>query len=238
VTVQALWRLFASHFSRPDADLAGPARRDIASAVDLVGDSHIEASAKRVVLARSGMAITLNGVAQGLITDRIADMLRAGGIADVLVDLDETRAMGRHPSGRPWSVGIVDPSDRRRIATTAALQDRALATSGGYGVAFDPARRHHHLFDARTGASAEHYLDVAVGAPDALTANALSTALIVSAPARAQACLDGFASVSARMIRADGSIVLMSSAQGGIDPSQPARQRVKRPGQEMGRSDG
>ena len=211
-TVQPLWRLYASYFSTADSDPAGPAAHEVTQAVGLVEDADVIVSAKRIAFARRGMAVTLNGMAQGLVTDRVASLLRAGGMTNVLIDLGETKALGNHPSGRPWLVGVVDPLDRGRIATAIRLHDRAVATSAGYGMAFDEARRHHHLFDARTGTSARNYLDVTVTAPDATAADALSTALAVCPPERARACLDAFDSATARLTRLDGSVIFMSSS--------------------------
>ncbi len=55
------------------------------------------------------MGVTLNGIGQGYITDRVVELLRAGGIEHALVDMGKTRAIGGHPAGGPWSVGLEDP---------------------------------------------------------------------------------------------------------------------------------
>ena len=96
------------------------------------------------------MAITLNGIAQGSITDRVTDLLRAEGLAQVLVDLGEVRALGRHPDGRAWRVGIADPLAPDRLRETLAIDDQAVATSATTGVRFDAAGRYHHLLNPRT----------------------------------------------------------------------------------------
>jgi len=128
-------------------------------------------------LARAGMAVTLNGIAQGYVTDRVAALLRAHGMDHVLIDLGETRALGAHPDGRPWRVGLADPGDPDRIAEQVPLADMALATSGGYGTRFEASGRHNHLIDPRSGICAPADRSVSVVAPDATTADAASTAL-------------------------------------------------------------
>ena len=75
--------------------------------------------------------IALNGIAQGYITDRVADLLRKEGLDDVLVDLGEIRGLGRHADGRPWTVGLKDPLEPARIVDTLTLENRALASSAG-----------------------------------------------------------------------------------------------------------
>lgn len=43
---------------------------------------------------RPGMQLTLNGIAQGFITDHISTRLKDAGYQHVLVELGETRAIG------------------------------------------------------------------------------------------------------------------------------------------------
>ena len=102
VTVQPLWRLYAAHFSEPGADPKGPPAQAIAQALSLVDYGAVTVDSGRIALARPGMAVTLNGIAQGYITDRVAELLRRAGADRVLIDLGEARGLGRHPSGRPW----------------------------------------------------------------------------------------------------------------------------------------
>ena len=140
ITVQPLWDLYAAHFGRSDADPAGPSSSAITAALGRVGQAALEFAPDRIAFARPGMAITLNGIGQGYITDRIVDLLHAGGVEHALVDMGETRALGAHPSGEPWRVGIESPGMPRQIAERVLLKDRAIATSGGYGTQFELRR--------------------------------------------------------------------------------------------------
>lgn len=176
ISVQPLWDLYAAHFTRNDADANGPPAEAIAAALAHVDHGSIDSDARRVQLRRAGMGITLNGIAQGYITDRVAEILLASGVDRALVDMGETRALGERPSGGPWLVGLEDPRDPGQIAETIPVRDRAVATSGGYGTQFDAAGRFNHLFDPRNGATSDLYLAVSVVAPTATMADALSTA--------------------------------------------------------------
>ncbi|GAA4256813.1 FAD:protein FMN transferase [Azospirillum formosense] len=208
-TVQPLWQLYAGHFARPGADPAGPPEAVLRAARELVDHRKLRVEPGRVAFAGRGMAVTLNGIAQGYVTDRVSERLRAEGMTDVLVDLGEIRALGHHPSGRPWSVGLADPLVDGRNAGTLEIADRAVATSGGYGTPFDPAGRFTHLFDPATGGCAREWLAVTVLAPDATTADALSTALSVAPEARAAVLLDRFPGTAARLTRRDGSVLAL-----------------------------
>ena len=211
VTVQPLWRLYAEHFSASGADPAGPDKAALEQARALVAHGAIALDTARIEFLLPGMAVTLNGIAQGYITDRVAELLRANGIGQVVVDLGEVRALGRHPDGRPWQIGLVDPRAPDALARTVAIENRAVATSGAYGMRFDESGRHHHLFDPRTGRSADHYLSVSVIASNATTADALSTALSAMPLARAAAAIAAAGSATALFTLKDGSVV----SQGG-----------------------
>lgn len=211
MTVQPLWRLYADHFGRPGADPSGPAAAEIEKARQLVDFRAVEIDSARISLARPGMAITLNGIAQGYVTDRVADLLRRNGIANVLVDIGETRALGHHPDGRNWRAGVRDPENPGRTLQSVDLSEMALATSGGYGSPFDPSGRHHHLFDPSDGRSAGRYRSISVVAPTATVADGLSTAL-ASVPLEAVAgCLAAAGASKALLVSPDGSRIWKSA---------------------------
>lgn len=205
VTVQPLWRRYAEHFAAADADPAGPAVDDLLPLVDWRA---ITVSADRVGLQRPGMAVTLNGIAQGYITDRVAERLRSEGMAFVLIDLGETRALGGRPDGTPWRIGLADPAEAGRIAARLNLQDAALATSGGYGTPFDATGRHNHLIDPRSGRSAPARRSVSVMAPSATVADAASTALALLPERETQGLLRRLGARSAYIQDAAGFRVL------------------------------
>lgn len=171
-TIQPLWRLYADHFQRGGGE-EGPVPAAIAAARARVGLDAVRANPDRVVFGRPGMALTLNGIAQGWITDRVTDRLRAAGVTSTLVDMGEIRGLGG-----PWQVGI-DGTD-----AVVPLKDRAIATSSPRGFAFDPAGRYTHIIDPRTGATPSRHARITVTAPTAAAADALSTgaALMDRAP--------------------------------------------------------
>jgi len=52
-----------------------------------------------------------NGLAQGYVTDRIADLLRRNHIDTVALNLGEARTMGQRIDSRDWLVRITDPAN-------------------------------------------------------------------------------------------------------------------------------
>jgi FAD:protein FMN transferase len=211
ISVQPLWQLYADHFwshARVVPDIVARAREVARALVDF---RRIETGAGRIAFAREGMGITLNSVAQGFITDAIADLLRNEGFESAVVDLGEYRTLGRHPDGHPWRIGIrnglATDLTEGGVARTVELEDMALAVSGGYGTTFEPTGRFHHIFDPHTGASANGLVDVAVIGPRATAANGLSTAICVAGEARAPALLDACPGTRAIVTRPDGVAV-------------------------------
>ena len=206
VTVQPLWALYSSHFGAMGADPAGPAAAEVARAAAAVGWRDLEGDGGAVWFCRPGMAATFNGIAQGYVTDRVAELMRRAGITDVLLDLGEFRALGGHPDGRDWAVGVADPLAPDRLLETLHLRQGAVASSGGYGTVFDPAGRFHHLFDPASGRPSPSWAGVTVTAATATLADGLSTALAVACPDKAEAIFARAGGRSAVLVAADGAI--------------------------------
>ncbi|MDO5605777.1 MAG: FAD:protein FMN transferase [Paracoccus sp. (in: a-proteobacteria)] len=164
-TIQPLWAAYAQAWAAghaPDAAMLRAAR-------DVTGWQGVTVDGDAVRL-RPGAALTLNGVAQGLIADRVAALLRAEGLSDVLVDTGEIAARGHTPEGEEWPVSLSD-------GTRLRLSDRALATSAPRGTVFDPAGQVGHILDPASGLPAPAVIEmVSLSAPNAATADALSTA--------------------------------------------------------------
>lgn len=172
VTVQPLWRALALDANGP---ATGRPSSRLAAAAALIDWRAVEASPAEIVLRRPGMAVTLNGIAQGYITDRVADMLRDAGLEHALVALGEQRALGRRPDGRAWQLGS--------ISGPIVLDNSAVAVSGPAPARAAAGSMLPHLLDPHAGGPVAAPWPVAVSAPRATLADALSTALAVAGAA-------------------------------------------------------
>lgn len=165
--VQPLWALYS--------ETSGyPGRAPIRNALTLTDWRNLQISTSRLAFAKTGMALTLNGIAQGYITDQVADLLRAREFVNILVNMGEIAAFGTGPDGREWKAGIALPDGR--LLGDLALQNRALATSAPSGTTFDRDGKVGHILNARTGSAKANYHLASVSAPKAAVADALSTA--------------------------------------------------------------
>jgi len=171
-TVQPLWQCYADHFAAADADPAGPSTDALAAAVKRVGWSNVNFNRDRIVLAHRGMGLTLNGIAQGYITDRVIDLLRQEGIVSSLVDMGEIRTLGRHPGGDAWQVAV----ETAKPSHPFDLVDKAIATTGASGFRFNADGRCNHLFNPATGRCARPATNLSVVTSTAALADGLSTA--------------------------------------------------------------
>ncbi len=178
-TVQPLFRLYAKAGGVADA-----AALDAALAT--VGFGHLGVSTERIAFDRPGMALTLNGIAQGHITDRIAALLRAEGFGNVLVDIGEIAALGAGPTGEGWRIGL-SPAAGESAAPVLRLADRAIATSAPLGTVLDAAGRIGHILHPRHGAVPAPRRRATVLHDSAAVADALSTAAALMSEARIEA---------------------------------------------------
>lgn len=179
VTVQPLWRVFADHFWGGGSDRDGPDAATLERLRPLVDHRAIEVRPSGVRFAKAGMAATLNGIAQGLIADRVATLLQDAGLARAFIDVGEIRALGSAPGGDAW------PVRAGADGALLALTQGAVATSSPSALTFDGAGRLPHLLDPATLRPASAARDVTVVAGSALVADALSTALAIRPGLRA-----------------------------------------------------
>lgn len=175
ITVQPLWRAFSAAAAKGEL----PSEAERASARQLVDWRGLAYDRDHVRLALPGMAITLNGLAQGYAADRALAALRAHGIGHALLDTGEFVASGRKRHGQPWTLGIRAPRDAEALATTLYVEGCGVATSGDYASTFTPDYAHHHIFDPARGDSPTELASVSVMAPTGMLADGLSTAFMV-----------------------------------------------------------
>jgi len=158
--VQPLWQ----HWAQGSGPSASAARQRVRGA-------KIGLASGRVALS-PGTALTLNGIAQGIITDRVAGLLARRGFTPPLIDTGEMRLSGfqRQPVDLPAAGLRLD------------LAEVAVATSAPGALPLDATGRRHHLFDPLSGNSPGWWRSVTVIAPTAEAADALSTGFAVAPP--------------------------------------------------------
>ncbi len=181
-TVQPLWRAIADARGQMDP-------KDERAARALIGWQHVSVTSDGVFYAWPGMAMTLNGIAQGYVTDRVADLLRAAGLTNVLVSVGEIAAFGEREAGRPWRVGL---AERGNDAAEEVLnvRDMAVATTAPNGTLIDAGSAIGHILDPRGGVVTRPWRRLTVVHASAAIADGLSTGLALCDRAQIMECVD------------------------------------------------
>lgn len=182
VTVQPLWSAFEAA-QRGDAGL--PSGQAVLQARSRVDWQALEISPRRIRFTKPGMAITLNGIAQGYAADLVRRQLQAGGIEHALINTGEWAALGQPDAQHGWTLGIANPRDESRLIAQLRMQGRSIATSADNQTIFSSDFKNHHIFDPRTGYSPPELASVTVAAASCALADALTKVMFVAGMERA-----------------------------------------------------
>ena len=183
VTVQPLWALWR----RCQQEGRQPSHVDLQQARSLVCWRDVHIRQQRITLGKPGMALTLNGIAQGFAADQARDALRRHGIEHALLDTGEWLPMGQAPDNGVWRLAVAHPRLPSQVIATLLADGRALACSADNKCSFSADLREHHIFDPRSGRSPRALSSVVVAAKSATLANALSKPLMMGSAAQALA---------------------------------------------------
>ncbi|EKU28311.1 MULTISPECIES: FAD:protein FMN transferase [Alcaligenes] len=180
-TVQVLWEL-CSQAAQRSAKTSIPDAAEIKQALKQVGYQAIHIQDDTIQLQHPGMALTLNGIAQGYITDRITEQLKQAGLEHALVDMGEIRSLGVAPGNRPWRVGLAGDPSHTTSLLNLNVHNQAISTSSGAGTVLSRDGSITHLFNPANGQARPLYRSVSVVAGNATIADALSTAFSWMSP--------------------------------------------------------
>lgn len=163
-----------------------PHNTEIEAALSLFGYEQLEYRFDPPGLRKrtAGMIVDLSAIAKGFAVDEVSDLLASMGHRDHLVEIGgELRARGFSADGDAWEVGIERPeAGARTLATTIALREQGIATSGDYrNIRMIDGQVWSHGIDVRTGYPLTHAaLSVTVVHDSTAMADAWATALLVT----------------------------------------------------------
>jgi len=131
-------------------------------------------------LALAGMSVDLGGIGKGYAVDRVAEMLRAAGVAAALVNFggSSISAVGAPPGKIGWEIAVQD--GEKRLRGTIRLRDGALSTSGSMGRWWTiEGKKYGHLINPISGTPITEMRTAMVITPSATQAEALTKPLVV-----------------------------------------------------------
>ena len=205
ITVQPLVDLFR-RYSNPSGSMSIP-EAELREARELVLAGGWSQNGNSLRMVRSGMGITLDGIAKGHIADEVSAFLKQQGLLHHLINAGgDIVACGEKAPGRPWLVAVDQP-DHSGFVRRLSLRDGALASSGSYEMFYDASHRHHHLISPAAGDSPTALSSVSVLAPSAMEADALATALSVMPPRDGLRLIASLPAYSCLMLTREGRIL-------------------------------
>jgi len=157
-TVQPIWKALST------GDLGG-------LDVHAVGWEYVHRDGQKLSFKRPGMALTLNGIAQGFATDRVKAVLGSFGFQDVVVNVGEYLV-----GSTPVQLGVANAEGQ--VFRSIQLQDEAAATSSPNALALHGS--HNHILHPKDHRLPSIWDTVNVVASTATIADAVSTALALA----------------------------------------------------------
>ncbi len=155
-----------------------PSRDELAWARTHTGMLLLELDESRytVELAASPVRVDLGGVGKGYGVDRMAEILDEWNVNRVLIHggYSSVLALDAPEGTKGWPVTLSDPEDRRRTLARLDLKRGAVSGSG--------LEKGLHIIDPRLARPVEAKTAAWSMAPDAATADALSTAFMIMTP--------------------------------------------------------
>jgi len=165
-----------------DKQFRVPEQSQISSALEVVGSDNIilQEEDNVVKFEFPGMEVDLGGIAKGYSLDQAVRRLKENHIDSCLINAGGQVFCLGDKFGRPWQIGIRDPR-RKGLSGDLELSDKSVATSGDYEQYYiADNQRYSHIIDPRRGYPASSgVVSVTVIAEQAMTADALATAIFV-----------------------------------------------------------
>ncbi len=143
----------------------------------------IDKRKRRVKLKNRFIRIDLGSMAKGYAVDAAAKKLAEHNLVNVLVNAGgDIYCAGTNGKQDGWLIGIRNPRNTEESDSSVVVKDKAIVTSGDYENFFlKDGKRYSHIIDPKTGRPVSNgVVSVTIIGPDARTADALATAVMVA----------------------------------------------------------
>lgn len=142
------------------------------SSVDVM-PYRLDAKHHGVELTSQDVQIDMGGFAKGFALEQVVQMVRESGAASALLNFGNSSvaAVGHHPYGEWWSVGVANTKNVGVSACEVHLRDSAMSVSGR------STSGEYHIVNPHTGVKVAQDELILVEGRSALVAEVLSTAL-------------------------------------------------------------
>ena len=124
------------------------------------------------IITKQPVVLDVGAAGKGLLVDKVANILEAGGIFQYLID-----ASGdiKHKGSETQIIGLENPYDIKKVVGIYSLRNASLCASASNRRKW--AEGWHHLLDGRTGKPTNDVIATWVVSSDTMIADGLATAL-------------------------------------------------------------
>jgi len=171
-----LWNFDKTMTSLPDAKIAKNLVRLINYRNVILNEDNCT-----VFLKEKGMRIGFGGIGKGYAAEKAKELLKEKGINSGIVNAaGDLTAWGYQPNGKPWTIGIADPSAARQAFSYLDITNTSVATSGNYEkfIMID-GKKYSHTIDPKTGLPITGIKSVTIICPNAEIADAMATPVMI-----------------------------------------------------------
>ncbi len=197
--LKQLWRR-----SRREKQL--PSDSLLATAQAAVGYQHLQLdpATRSVRLLRPNMRLDLGGIAMGYTVDRVLERLREQGISQALVDASgDIGVLDPPPGEKGWKIGVAPMVSGGPPSRMLVLSNAAVTTSGdAFQYVEIAGQRYSHIIDPKTGLGLTDRSAVTVVAPDCITADSVTKAVLVLGPEKGMELIENTPGTAAMIVRA------------------------------------
>ena len=161
-----------------DGNPRKPSKQELDNVRQRIGTNllKLDENEHTIELLTAGVQVDLGGIGKGYAVDRMAELLREWSIDTTLISggYSSVLALDGPAETNGWPLTLSNPKIRKEILVRPSLQNQALGSSG--------IKKGRHIIDPRTMQPITGRYAAWSSAPDAATADALSTAFMIMSP--------------------------------------------------------
>ncbi len=188
-----------------------PTKEAIQKSIENVGYKNVilNESESTIFLSKKGMKIGFGATGKGYAADKGRELMLKLGIKGGIVNASgDLASWGRQPDRKSWLIGLRDPFKNGAILRTFPVRNAAMCTSGDYQkFALIDGIRYSHIINPKTGIPATGLTSVTVLGPEAETANAFSTSIMVLGAEAGLQLLNNYPDYACLIITEDNDII-------------------------------
>ncbi|OPJ57156.1 FAD:protein FMN transferase [Alkalithermobacter paradoxus] len=196
-----------------------PSDKQLRQALNLIDYTKVKLypDDKSVFLEQEGMGLDLGAIAKGYSADQVHKLLRDKGVKSAIINIGgNIIALGKHPKGSPWNIGIQDPNKPTgNYMGILKSYNSSIVTSGIYERYLDvDNQKLHHILDVSTGYPANNdILSVTIINKSSIDGDALSTVAFLLGSTDALSLIESIPNTECIIITKNNEVYLSSGVK-------------------------